>query len=589
MISPQRAQSAHSSRGSVNSFLIEHFSSSESSDAGDPPPVLPHSPSEPVPPTVERRDLPSSVRPGPKTVSSVYGRRTWASGLRSKALHALSKQRAKILFTRLVSCTDDSKSETSSKRRREDAAKGLLQMASRGPDGKDIVARKFVKTAAREENGIRALLKLNDDELQPFQSWLWEEPPYPLASTATDLIDLVVSRSTEGKFLRNTLPKVLHDERSGVGAILRLVDKHPEFFVQVDHDLVFRFGTRSVEQAAPLTCIWRRGVKLLLVLLDRLPEAPLETRDSIHLPLLQVLLQACTEGFLWVDENTIRRGKVGSTDAVQLLKYMFRVLQEVRKDVEALDKIIPSRPSLNRLVGDLMVMFAEDRIQSGNTLNITSLLALKSLSILLQSQVVRENVDLGVVGRWAGVFVDIVLQPSSWQLSLGNEPSAGEFAITELKPEKAAFDILCFLPEPAFANALALALSQCDPKNNPLISPPYKIYRVVASLLSLSNTRRHSRKTSVALIQGGTCEYLAQILSCDDPGSRSHRTFWRAKGLAMTCLGNIMERMDREELRRHVAKGVIESAVSIKDDHDTPMVEKGQATFMLQRYNLAAN
>lgn len=298
-------------------------------------------------------------------------------------------------------------------------------MASSGPDGKDIVARRFVKTAAREEKGIRALLSLNDEELQSFHDLLWEEPPHPLASTATDLIELVVSRSTEGTFSHKTLPTVLRDARSGVGAILRLLERHPELLTQIGHEPVFRFGTRFVAAAVPLTVMWSRGVKLLVMLLDRLSEAPLETKYSIHLPLLRVLLQGCTEGFLWVGGNAMSPGKVGSLDAAQLLRYIFRVLTEVREDAEALDMIIPSRPSLNRLVANLMIAFApEDHIWDGDTLNATALLALNSLSVLLQSRTVRKNVDITVVSRWAGLFMGIVLQPSRWQASFAHEPLA---------------------------------------------------------------------------------------------------------------------------------------------------------------------
>ncbi|KIO23660.1 hypothetical protein M407DRAFT_214165 [Tulasnella calospora MUT 4182] len=591
-IRAQRAQSAQSSRGSgsIDCFLIEHFTSSESSETGDPPPVSPaHLPPDPAPLTIERCDSPLSFSSAYLSASSVDERKTWASNIRSRVQHALAKHRAKVLFTNLLSRANP-KSEASSKKQRQKAADSLLEMAKSGPDGKDIVARRLVKTAWREEQSIRALLKLNDEELEPFQSWLWEDPPYPLASTATDLIELVVLRSTESNFFRKTLPKVLQDERRGVGAILRLVDKHPELFAQIDHGFVLKFGARLVEQEVPLTARWSRGVRLLIMLLDRLPQTPLEARYNIHLSLLRALLQGCTDGLVWVVGNLFSPGNVESTDVAKLLRYIFRVLQEVEEDMEALDMIIPSRPSLNRLVTGLMTAFVpEDCIQSGDALNLTALVALKSLAILLQSHTVRNNVDITVVSRRAGLLVDIVLQPMRRQSPIAHEPFESNLARVDLRAETSAFDILCCLPEPAFADALGFALSQCDPQKIPLTSPPYRNYRVIESLLWLSNTRRHFWKISLALIQGGACEYLAQILSYDDPKSRSHRTFWRSKGLAMTCLGNIMERMDREELGCHVGKRVIASAVGIRDDCDAPTVQKGQAIFMLQRYSIVAN
>ncbi|KAG9049984.1 hypothetical protein FS837_008334, partial [Tulasnella sp. UAMH 9824] len=587
-IRPQKTESAQAARGSD----IERSGSSESSHNEDlPPPVPPKSPTRPSIslPTVRRRAPPVAVspptalsparKPAPSSVSPRIVRAeapgaeavrkttphtvkveetNLASRLMSQTLHTLSKHRAKRWYNRLVSDMDDL-SEPSSKRRRERAGNGLLKMASRGPEGKAIVVRKLLKTPEREEKTVRALLILSDEELESFQSWLWEEVPHSLAGTATDLIELVRSSSPQGHFFRKTLPKVLGDEANGAGAILKLINKHPDFFVHINHELLFRFGKHSLEEAVPLTIWWRRAIKLLLTLLDRLPGAPVEARKKIHLPLLRILLEACTEGFLWVDENTLRRGKVGSQDAVQLLQFIFRVLREVGEDPEALDQIVPSGSPMRRLVGDLMLTFAQDRIHDGNTLNASSLLVMKTLSILLQSRVVRDSVDITVVTRWTGVFVDMVLLPSTFPTSLGKGPSAAELAKIDLKPETAAFNILCGLPEPAFAEALALTLSQCDPQTGALAAPPYTNYHIIGALVGLSSTRRHSRKTSHALIRGGTCEYLARVLSCDNPNGGSEGALWKAKGLAMTCLSNIIERMDREDLRRHISKGLIAS------------------------------
>lgn len=341
---------------------------------------------------------------------------SWASRLMDRAQHAILKHRAKILFAKLVSGADDSKSEAASKRRRQAAASGLLEIALHGSNGKDIIARRFVKTASREEQGIRALLRLNDEELEPCQVWLWEEPPHPIASTAIDLMQLVILRSTEDRFFRRTLPNVLHDARRGVGAILGLVDKYPEFFSHVSHARLFKFGKRFLEQTVPLTGSWCRGVRLLFKLLDRLPGAPLTTRCNIHLPLLRALLQSCVEGFLWADRAALHSKSVDSTNVIQLLKLIFRVLREVGDDLEALDMIAPPRSTLNRLISVLLTTFAPEKcIQQGHISDETALLALKSLAVLMESPIVRKNADVSVVARWAGLFVDIVLRPACWQ------------------------------------------------------------------------------------------------------------------------------------------------------------------------------
>lgn len=79
------------------------------------------------------------------------------------------------------------------------------------------------------------------------------------------------------------------------------------------------------------------------------------------------------------------------------------------------------------------------------------------------------------------------------------------------------------------------------------------------------------------------------MLSCDNPNGGSEGALWKAKGLAMTCLANIVERMDREDLRRHVSKGLVASVVSIKKGRSTPPTQKGQAISLLQRYTQVAN
>lgn len=91
------------------------------------------------------------------------------------------------------------------------------------------------------------------------------------------------------------------------------------------------------------------------------------------------------------------------------------------------------------------------------------------------------------------------------------------------------------------------------------------------------------------LVVGGACGFLACVLQPRkwDPTTQD-RGLWRAKGLAMTCLGNIIEMMDEEECREHVTKKMVESIVAIKQHGDVPLVQKGQAIFTLQRYTLVA-
>ncbi|KAG8937689.1 hypothetical protein FRC00_002373 [Tulasnella sp. 408] len=57
----------------------------------------------------------------------------------------------------------------------------------------------------------------------------------------------------------------------------------------------------------------------------------------------------------------------------------------------------------------------------------------------------------------------------------------------------------------------------------------------------------------------------------------------------MTCLGNIIERMDEGQLCDCVQEEMVASIVAIKGNATVPLVQKGQAILLLQRYTLAAD
>lgn len=91
------------------------------------------------------------------------------------------------------------------------------------------------------------------------------------------------------------------------------------------------------------------------------------------------------------------------------------------------------------------------------------------------------------------------------------------------------------------------------------------------------------------LVEADTCTFLTYVLSYNMDQDPPDRGLWRAKGLAMTCLGNIIERMDAAQLDQHVTEEMVRTVVSIKNHEDVPTVQKGQAIFTLQRYTLAAD
>lgn len=118
---------------------------------------------------------------------------------------------------------------------------------------------------------------------------------------------------------------------------------------------------------------------------------------------------------------------------------------------------------------------------------------------------------------------------------------------------------------------------------------PYQALSLVERLLSLSNMRVKEGQIHRALVEGGACEFLAHVLHYTGALDSKDRGLWRAKGLAMTCLGNIIERMNKEQLSSWVKEEMITSVVAIKEEEEVPLVQKGQAIFLLQRYTLAAD
>lgn len=93
-----------------------------------------------------------------------------------------------------------------------------------------------------------------------------------------------------------------------------------------------------------------------------------------------------------------------------------------------------------------------------------------------------------------------------------------------------------------------------------------------------------------ALVEGGACEFLVKVI-LDSPReiwSWEDRAAWRVKGEAITCLGNIIEKMDHSTLCSHLRGDVIEAIADIRDNMEAPLAQRDQATFTLLRYKAAA-
>ncbi|KAG8921248.1 hypothetical protein FRC01_000347 [Tulasnella sp. 417] len=162
--------------------------------------------------------------------------------------------------------------------------------------------------------------------------------------------------------------------------------------------------------------------------------------------------------------------------------------------------------------------------------------------------------------------------------------------VSHLRVEEDAFDILCHLPEAIFAEALASELKAPTSKLDSHTEDSSDVFQLLDPLLWLSNMPSAIKAAHWALVDGGTYSFLAKIV--DYPVSPTwvwqDRDIWRAKGQAMTCLGNIIERMDGPQIRGHITKEMIDSVVAIKTNEEAPLAQRDQAKFTLQRYTAVA-
>ncbi|KAG8899950.1 hypothetical protein FRC00_000467, partial [Tulasnella sp. 408] len=138
-----RSETSLASRSTVSSGLTEKFSSSSEEDE----PVI-----SPISQGWTRGAARDPTSSNPTKISTFDALR-----------RPLLKRKAKTWFLRLTTEAKPHKADSERQKRRE-SAKALVDILENQPDGEDIVARRFTKTAERQQAGLQALLRLSDDE-----------------------------------------------------------------------------------------------------------------------------------------------------------------------------------------------------------------------------------------------------------------------------------------------------------------------------------------------------------------------------------------------------------------------------------------
>ncbi|KAG8921247.1 hypothetical protein FRC01_000346 [Tulasnella sp. 417] len=523
------------------------------------------------------------------------------SGPLGKARYILAKRRAKKLFLRF---TTPSRTNTrvSASRRRKEAADSLLKLVEKEVEGEDLVGRRFTKTALRQENVTRAILALSDEEYQRDvdASKLW--PRYVLLTVndsgpAVRLLDVVIKHSKGSTFFGDSIPRALEDELAGSAAVLFIATTYPRFFELVDSQVIFKYSCGILERKRNFGVCWLRAIRLLDMLMNHLPPTLAKRRD-IQLSMARTAIEHVSDFICYrpnQESHVPRRHFLYFT--VVLQAGVTSLLQTEGNSTE-LKNMFESDSVLEGYIGDLRctIRGISGRSRYPDTHSVERGLALRALALLQDTPDGKlsfaDDYDVGAA------CASMILSQPQMRDQQGFEYNALHM-VPYLRVDEDAFDVLCRLPEPIFAKALASQLKASaynldPPTENPCDTSPWRssdVFRLLDTLLWLSNMPPDIGAAHRALVGGDTCAFLVKIVN--HPVSQiwewQEREIWRAKGQAITCLGNIMEKMDGSQIRDHVKKEMIKFVVEIRTNEEAPLAQRDQAKFTLQRYTAVAN
>ncbi|KAG9049981.1 hypothetical protein FS837_008331 [Tulasnella sp. UAMH 9824] len=566
-LKPSAAGSASvlSSRGSVDSVLIEDFSDSISGSV--------HS--------VNGQPAPRS-----DSESSLFGKEEqgakWTSRLTNAALRPLAKRRAKRLVANLINVND--KDGPAARHQRREAASSLLDLAEQEHEGVDIVTRRFTKKASRLREGIFALFKLSDEELDYQEN---EPPPATIQPTISIRLLELIRENTKESLLIKTVTAIIRGGAEGAAAVLHFATNMEDFFSRIDHTLILDFGVRAVKTAKSLTGKWFSGLTLLVVSIERTSTDSLShLASTLHIALNHAIGGVAQQATLAPAATT---EKEPHSRHLPLLSLVARCCAQSEPVLNLLQFALPPSLILTSFVHfTLGIIRKADVAQYRFTMD--EGFALTALAFLLQIPTVILYVPVAELPAVRALFVDVALRPRALEIREGDTPDEKDIRRwLRTKLDLGVINALSRLPEMRFEEALASALKVALTKFNPPGINPYEPLEVVERLLWLSNIKQNTEEVHHALLEAGSCNFLAHVLTYTGGLKPQDRGIWRAKGLAMTCLGNILERMDWVQLHGHVTAGMVRIILKIKVGGDTPMVQKGQAIFLLQRYTLVAD
>lgn len=340
----------------------------------------------------------------------------WTSRLVHAALRPLAKRRAKRLVISLINVNVED--GPSARHQRRKAAKALLDLAEQEPEGADIVTRRFMKQSSRRREGIRALFKLSDEELDHVDHEASHATTEPTVSIR--LLELIREYTKESLFIK-TATSVIRGGTQGAAAVLHFVTSMEDFFSHIDHSLIVNFGVRVVKTEHSLTRKWYSGLTLLVTAIERTsPDNLGHLAGTLHVALSSVIGGVVEQG------SRTRAGAVAKKEESRfrdpsLLTLVARCCAESEPVLDLLQFALPS-PSILTSFIDLALNIVHEMDASQCRFSLEGGFALTALAFLLQIPTVVRYVPPGRLPTIGALFVDIVLHPKAPEIQSEGSP-----------------------------------------------------------------------------------------------------------------------------------------------------------------------
>lgn len=278
-------------------------------------------------------------------------------------------------------------------------------------DGREIVARRFVKSASRTAEGTRALLKLSDDELDKFGYQAISATS--TTSASRKLLVVVLKHSNESSFFKKTILPLMEDGTQGAAAILYLAIAHARnFFPCIGGNLIFDFCKRVVSTQEILSPQWYCAGELLCIVLTSSDRDKCKDRtlgQFLLSTILKSLIQIGTEERQAVVTHTSKYRFVFR--GVPVLPLLATCCKAIEGNAE-LGELARSTPLKSFL--ELLIHFVFPRDPGSRSLDTEEGLGVYTLISFVKIPSVA-NLFLDVeLSRFARLLVDMVLHP--WAL-----------------------------------------------------------------------------------------------------------------------------------------------------------------------------